>query len=523
MRYPTHFLASFVCMCIVACGGGGASSPLADTVAPAVASASPAPASGMNAPTTSIVVSFSEAVNCSSVNANTIALSDGSTPLAGTTACSGNTITFSPALSLPTNTTLTASVNTTVTDLASNALASPYSWTFGVAPWTRQFGTAGPDTASAFTVDKAGNIYVAGGTSGNLDEGVSAGGAFLVKYDKFGTRQWIRQFRTAGENSASAMATDDAGNVYVGIRASLNADGDGYGMIVKYDSSGVQLWAHQLSDELFRGMATDPQGNLLAVGIHRPNQLRPDTGSFVVKYDSNGTVLWANQGSTRYPQGVATDSDGNLYVAVCTEVGYLAMESYLLKYDSFGAILSTSPISTGVSTCANAVAVDGNGNAYVAGWVAQVLDANFGFGNGSDAFVMKLDRSGTAQWTGQVGSLLSDAATSIAVDSAGNVVVGGATLGGLDGNTNADTTTIHSLGVYTADVFIVKYDSAGTKLWLRQTGTSREERLAGIGVDAAGNVYGAGYTGGGMDGNTNAGAPESDVFIVKYQADGTKR
>ena len=124
---------------------------------------------------------------------------------------------------------------------------------------------------------------------------------------------------------------------------------------------------------------------------------------------------------------------------------------------------------------------------------------------------MKFDSTGAMLWTRQTGSTADDYAFGIAIDAADNVVLGGYTNGGLDGNTSAGA----------ADAFVAKYDSAGAKLWSRQTGTTGDEFVFGVRVDAAGNVYAAGYTQGGMDGNVGAGG--TDIFVFKYSADGTKR
>ena len=42
----------------------------------------------------------------------------------------------------------------------------------------------------------------------------------------------------------------------------------------------------------------------------------------------------------------------------------------------------------------------------------------------------------------------------------------------------------------------------------------------GVATDSSGNVYVAGYTSGGLDG-TNAGS--NDLFVVKYNSSGTKQ
>ena len=128
---------------------------------------------------------------------------------------------------------------------------------------------------------------------------------------------------------------------------------------------------------------------------------------------------------------------------------------------------------------------------------------------GSDLFLVKYNSSGTKQWTKQLGTSSGENATGVATDSSGNVYVTGSTRGGLDG-TNAGS----------SDLFVVKYNSSGTKQWTKQLGTSGIDSTNGVATDSSGNVYVAGVTSGGLDG-TNAGS--YDLFVVKYNSDGVKQ
>ena len=121
----------------------------------------------------------------------------------------------------------------------------------------------------------------------------------------------------------------------------------------------------------------------------------------------------------------------------------------------------------------------------------------------ADLFLVKYNSSGTKQWTNQLGSSSDDYANGIVTDSSGSVYVTGTTYGGLDGNTSAGGD----------DLFIVKYNSSGTKLWTKQLGTSSQDLAEGVATDSSGNVYVAGYTGGGLDGKSSAGIDE--LVVVK--------
>jgi len=87
----------------------------------------------------------------------------------------------------------------------------------------------------------------------------------------------------------------------------------------------------------------------------------------------------------------------------------------------------------------------------------------------------------------------------------------GRTPGGLDGNTSSGG----------KDIFLVKYNSIGTKQWTKQLGTSDNDSGESVTTDSSGNIYVTGTTQGGLDGNTNSG--KDDIFLVKYKSSGTKQ
>jgi len=89
--------------------------------------------------------------------------------------------------------------------------------------------------------------------------------------------------------------------------------------------------------------------------------------------------------------------------------------------------------------------------------------------------------------------------------------VTGYTYGDLDGNTSSGY----------SDIFLVKYNSSGTKQWTKQLGSSSVDSGDGVTTDSSGNIYVTGGTDGDLDGNTNFGF--TDIFLVKYDSSGTKQ
>jgi hypothetical protein len=225
-------------------------------------------------------------------------------------------------------------------------------------------------------------------------------------------------------------------------------------------------------------------------------------------------------------------------------------------------------LGTSLYDGANGVATDSSGNVYVTGQTFAGLDGNANAGS-LDAFLSKYNSNGVKIWTRQPGTTGAETGTGVATDSNLNVYITGYTTGGLDGNISAggndlflskyfpngslqwtrqlgtssddiatSVTTDNSGNVYVAgytragldgqtfvggfyDLFITKYNASGTKQWTRQLGSTGDDYANGITTDSSGNVYVTGATTGGLDGNTSAGL--EDIFITKYNASGTKQ
>ncbi len=119
---------------LISCGGGGSSSSGSgtspqDTTPPSVLSTSPANlASGVPA-NTLVSATFSENITATTP-ASVFSLTQAGTAIPGTVAIAGTTATFTPATKLGNSLSYTATLSTGIKDLAGNALASPFSWSF---------------------------------------------------------------------------------------------------------------------------------------------------------------------------------------------------------------------------------------------------------------------------------------------------------------------------------------------------------------------------------------------------------
>ena len=105
----------------------------ADTTPPTVAAATPTNGAANVSLGTSVTATFSEPIAAASVTGTSFVLRDGSgNAVAASVSASGSTATLQPTRPLSPSTTYTATLvgPSGIKDLAGNALASNYSWSF---------------------------------------------------------------------------------------------------------------------------------------------------------------------------------------------------------------------------------------------------------------------------------------------------------------------------------------------------------------------------------------------------------
>ncbi len=160
-------------------------------------------------------------------------------------------------------------------------------------------------------------------------------------------------------------------------------------------------------------------------------------------------------------------------------------------------VLSYSTVLGGTAgDAAGAIAVDAAGSAYVAGYTDSIdfpqVGGPYGDQGGTDAFVTKLSPDGLSiVYSTYLGGGASDAAAGIAVDSAGNAYVTGAT----DSIDFPTTAGAYGLDQGFTDAFVAKLSSDGTTLlYATYLGGSGIDVGLGIAADAGGRAWVTGFT-----------------------------
>ena len=320
--------------------------------------------------------------------------------------------------------------------------------------WTKQIATPEEDYSYDIATDKRSNVYITGHTEGKLGErDANSQDAWVAKYNKNGQQIWIEQLDGGfSSDYANAVATDNRGNVYItgktwGTLGDSNF-GEGDIWVAKYNKLGSKLWVKQFgttAEDVANEIALDKQGNIYLVGNTSGSlgnsYLGGETDIFVAKLDRSGQLLWTLQNGTSgddNAEGIAVDKNGNIYTTGYTNgdwggTNQGSEDSWLVKYNKDGQSLWTRKLGSGGSDWSNDVTVDVNNNVYIAGLSGGFLAE--GFTGNFDAFMAKYNADGDEVWKRQLGSSENDFARGIVVDTDGNILyVTGDTTGDLGGS-----------------------------------------------------------------------------------------
>jgi uncharacterized protein (TIGR03437 family) len=303
------------------------------------------------------------------------------------------------------------------------------------------------------------------------------------------------------------------GSSYGDGAARVAADASGNAYIVGSTDAPV----FQTTPGVFFTSAPGVQGNALVA------KMGPDGTSMVYETHiggSNGDLGW----------GIAVDTTGNVYLTGVTASGDFPilpasnnlttkntadpMNCFITKLNAAGNGLVYSTLLGGSNAdgCSS-IGVDSSGNAYAVGVtistdlptvnpIQSTLPSPL-FGTASAAaFVAKLSPDGTKLlYSTYFGSPGNTAATSVAVDSAGNAYFTGFTTGNsFPVSPGAAQSTFggsggQSLSILTAgDAFVVKMNPSGQKVYATYLGGSKDDIGIGIAIDAKGDAFVGGAT-----------------------------
>jgi hypothetical protein len=310
----------------------------------------------------------------------------------------------------------------------------------GTLQWTRTVGGTSYDYVWSVIQTTDGGSAVAGYT---WSFGAGGYDMYIVKLDSGSALQWSKTVGGTGSDFAySIIRTTDGGYVVAGETISFGAGlWDFY--IVKLISSGTLQWSRTVggtSDEGARSIIQTTDGGY-AVGGFTESFGSGSRDMYISKLDASGTLQWSRTvGGTGddIAFSIIQTTDGGYAVAGYTESFGAGM--YIVKISSSGTLQWTKTVGGASYDEAFSIIQTTDG-----GYAAAGYTWSFGAG-GYDMYIVKLDSSGTLQWSRTVGGTTDDIAFSIIQTTDGGYAAAGYT---------------YSFGVGNSDMYIVKFDASG--------------------------------------------------------------
>jgi len=360
--------------------------------------------------------------------------------------------------------------------------------------WEKTYGGNDWDGASSIQQTKDGGYIVAGWT-GFFEAGYSD--VYVIKLDAYGNESWEKTFGGSDYDTAwSIQQTKDGGYIVAGYTSSFGAGG-GDVYIIKLDENGNMVW-----ERTYGGSGYD-----IANSIQLTNDggyiIAGKTGDFysgdvyIIKLDKDGNKSWEKTyggSGDDWARYIQQTTDGGYIVAGSTSsFGAGKSDVYVIKLDENGNKVWEKTYGGSDYDEAYSIQQTKDGGYIVAGYTRS-----FGAGE-SDIYIIKLDGNGNSVWERTYGGIKDDEAYSIQQTTDGGYIVAGYT---------------ESFGAGGADVYIIKLDANGDKVWEKTYGKSKDDGANSILQTTEGGYIVAGWTW--------SFGKEEDVYIIKLDANGNK-
>lgn len=417
-----------------------------------------------------------------------------------------------------------------------------------VLSYASYLGGSGVDIGRAIAIDKAGNIYVTGTTEspnfptrdgalrGTPPAALLPEHVFVSKFDPTGTALIYSTYIGGNvSDRGNAIAVDGDGNAYIaGSTLSQNFPTTAGAIQRFYNSGNTSLGSGSTGDGFVAKL--DPTGSNLVYSTYFGGE---DVDRILaIAVDAAGNAYFTGQTASddfRTTQGAYRRTPCSARI---TSRDFLSAsgDAFVSKLNTSGTALLYSTFLCGsFSDIGNAIAIDSQGAAYVAG---QTFSTDFptttgalqttGGGEFEDAFVAKLNPDGSAlAFSTYLGGTHSDVARGIALDAQTNVYVTGTTLSTDFPVKTGALSAINANGGAYESAFVTKLNPTGSVIvYSTYLGASGTDRAAAITVDRAGNAYVTGSTSSSNFPVTagkcqTAYAGKDDVFVTKINASGT--
>ena len=348
----------------------------------------------------------------------------------------------------------------------------------GTFQWTANYygNNTGGRFAFAIALDKYSNVYVTGYSleTGNYFDYCT------IKYNSSGVQQWVRTYNgpVNGEDEATKIAVDNAGNIYVSGYSEISGGGFVY-TTIKYSPGGEQLWfrSHSFAsgNTHVTGMVIDDSCNIYITGDCV-------SAAVTVKYDSSGNEIWSNvyfgNGPLTGAGAITKDHQNNIIITGFTKgIPPRNRDFFTIKYTMSGLqlwerIFFYSNFANAYNF-AKSIVTDISNSIYVSGITGSIQGGQYRI------CTIKYSDSGNLLWVQKDTSELGgDIHPFIGIDNDKNIY--------LTGQTSEPFST---------SITIFKYSEFGEIIWKQKYYPGGNSEPYDLKVDNNYNFYITGYTG----------------------------
>jgi hypothetical protein len=220
---------------------------------------------------------------------------------------------------------------------------------------------------------------------------------------------------------------------------------------------------------------------------------------YVIKLDENGNKEWEKtfgRSGDDVAWSVQQTTDGGYIVAGWSKsFGAGGDDVYIIKLDAYGNMVWEKTFGRSGDEAASSIQQTTDGGYIVAGYTNS-----FGEG-GFDVYIIKLDAYGNMVWEKTFGRSGDEVASSIQQTTDGGYIVAGWT---------------KSFGAGGMDVYVIKLDKNGNKVWEKTYGGSNDDWANSIQQTKDGGYIVAG-------GTFSFGAGGMDVYVIKLDENGNMK
>jgi PKD repeat protein len=361
--------------------------------------------------------------------------------------------------------------------------------------WTKTFGGTNIDVGYDVQQTDDGGYIISGYTR---SYGASGHNIWLIKTDSSGNELWNKTFGGSSDDEGeSVQQTADGGYIITGWTKSYGAGLKDL-WLIKTDSSGNEQW-----NKLFGGSSDDggtsvrqtSDGGYIISG-YTSSYGAGSVDAWLIKTDSSGNQQWST------PLG-GMSSDGAWCVQITTDGGFvLTGWTYSYGPGAVGNVWLVKTDSLGNQEWNKAFGgADVDRGYYVQqttdeGYIITGYTASSGAGL-DDMMLIKTDSSGTEQWTKTFGGTGRDYGNQVEQTFSGGYIIAGYTL---------------SYGAGSEDVWLVKTDSSGNKVWDDTFGGTYSDVGYSVQQTTDGGYIVTGHT-------LSYGAGVHDVWLIKTVSD----